>query len=88
MLRILITIETNTHWEPLNNFDKVAAGIFRRQKAEQRSRGAREILDRPLVIATEGINVNADRLSRTHVFQLRFLEIGGFWINSNAWPRR
>jgi len=46
MLRVLIAIETNPHWEPLNDFDKVAAGIFGRQKAEQRSSGARKILDR------------------------------------------
>src|SRR6266566_66853 len=66
MLRILITIETNPHWEPLNNFDKVAAGIFRRQKAEQCSRGARQILDRPLVVATERINMNFHSLTRAH----------------------
>jgi hypothetical protein len=34
MLRLLLGIETNPHWEPLNDFDKVAAGIFRWQKAE------------------------------------------------------
>src|SRR5207244_12290566 len=75
MLRILITIETNPHWEPLNNFDKVAAGIFRRQKAEQCSRGAREILDRPLVVATERINMNFHSLTREHIFELSFLEV-------------
>src|SRR5207302_4141795 len=75
MLRILITIETNPHWEPLNNFDKVAAGIFRRQKAEQCSRGAREILDRPLVVATERINMNFHSLTRAHVFEQSFLEV-------------
>src|SRR5437016_12016534 len=75
MLRILITIETNPHWEPLNNFDKVAAGIFRRQKAEQCSRGAREILDRPLVVATERINMNFHSLTRAHIFELSFLEV-------------
>src|SRR6266404_7595373 len=75
MLRILITIETNPHWEPLNNFDKVAAGIFRRQKAEQCSCGAREILDRPLVVATERINMNFHSLTRAHIFELSFLEV-------------
>src|SRR5256884_9143999 len=75
MLRILVGIETNPHWEPLNNFDKVAAGIFRRQKAEQCSRGAREILDRPSVVATERINMNFHSLTRAHIFELSFLEV-------------
>src|SRR6267143_4384128 len=75
MLRILVAIETNPHWEPLNDFDKVAAGIFRWQKAEQRSRGAWEILDRPSVVATERINMDVHRLTRAHVFELSFLEV-------------
>src|SRR5260370_31938135 len=75
MLRILVGIETNPHWEPLNDFDKVAAGIFRGQKAEQRSGGARKILDRTSVVATERINMNVHRLTRAHVFELSFLEV-------------
>src|SRR5437899_5781635 len=75
MLRILVGIETNPHWKPLNYFDKVAAGIFRRQKAEQRTGGAWEILDRPAVVATERINMNVHRLTRAHVFELSFLEV-------------
>src|SRR5260370_7300905 len=75
MLRILVGIETNPHWEPLNNFDKVAAGIFRWQKAEQGSGGTREILDRPSVVATERINMNVHRLTRTHVLELGFFEV-------------
>src|SRR6266849_5443468 len=75
MLRILVGIETNPHWKPLNYFDKVAAGIFRRQKAEQRSGGAREILDRPSVVATERINMNVHGLTRAHVFELSFFEV-------------
>src|SRR5215470_4523311 len=75
MLRILVGIETNPHRKPLNDFNKVAAGIFRWQKAEQRSGGAREILDRPSVVATERINMNVDRLTRAHVFELSFLEV-------------
>src|SRR5712691_1276083 len=75
MLRILVGIETNPNWEPLNDFDKVAAGIFRWQKAEQRSGGAREILDLPSVVATERINMNVHRLTRAHVFELSFLEV-------------
>src|SRR5215469_2865827 len=75
MLRVLISIETNPHWESLNNFDKVAAGILRRQKADQCSRGAREILDRPWVVATERINMNFHSLTRAHIFELSFLEI-------------
>src|SRR5262250_3723530 len=75
MLRILVGIETNPHWEPLNDFDKVAAGIFRRQEAKQRSCGAREILDDPAVVATERINMNVHRLTRAHVFELSFLEV-------------
>src|SRR5229473_4774320 len=75
MLRILVGIETNPHWEPLNNFDKVAAGIFRGQKAEQGSGGTREILDRPSVVATESVNMNVHRLTRTHVLELGFFEV-------------
>src|SRR5499425_3027192 len=75
MLRILVGIETNPHWEPLNDFDKVAAGIFRRQETEQRSCGAREILDGPAVVATERINMNVHRLTRAHVFELSLLEV-------------
>src|SRR5229473_6027750 len=75
MLRILVGIETNPHWKPLHYFDKVAAGIFRRQKAEQRSGGAREILDRPSVVATERINMNVHGLTRAHVFELSFFEV-------------
>src|SRR6266436_842020 len=75
MLRVLIAIEANPHREPLNDFDKVAAGVFRRQEAEQRSRGARKILDRPSVVATERINMNVHRLTRAHVLELGFLEV-------------
>src|SRR5260370_18279262 len=75
MLRVLIAIETNPHWKPLNYFDKVAAGIFRRQKAEQRSGGARKVLDRTSVVATERINMNVHGLTRAHVFELSFLEV-------------
>ena len=63
MLRILIAIETNPYREPLNDFDKVAAGIFRRQQAEQGSGGAREILDRPSVVATESINMKCSQVN-------------------------
>src|ERR1700756_2439450 len=76
MLRILVGIETNPHWEPLNDFDKVAASIFRWQKTEQRSRGAREILDSPSVVATERINMDIHRLTRAHVYELSFFEVG------------
>src|SRR6266446_5595199 len=75
MLRVLIAIEANPHREPLNDFDKVAAGIFRRQKTKQRSGGAREVLDRTSVVATERINMNVHRLTRAHVFELSFLEV-------------
>src|SRR5215467_3666973 len=75
MLRILAGIETNPHWEPLNDFDKIAAGIFRWQKAEQRSGGAREILDGPSVVATERVNMDVYRLTRTHVLELGFFEV-------------
>src|SRR5438128_207780 len=49
--------------------------LLRRQKAEQCSRGAREILDRPLVVATERININFHSLTRAHIFELSFLEV-------------
>src|SRR6266566_2332798 len=75
MLRVLIAIEANPHREPLNDLDKVAAGIFRWQKAEQRSSGTGKILDRPSVVATERINMNVHRLTRAHVFELSFLEV-------------
>src|SRR5258708_12094592 len=75
MLRVLIAIEANPHREPLNDFDKVAAGVFRRQEAEQRSGGAREVLDRSSVVATERINMNVHRLARAHVFEMGFLEV-------------
>src|SRR5215468_6416578 len=75
MLRILVGIETNPHWEPLNDFDKVAASIFRWQKAEQRSCRAREIFDGPVVVAIERINMNVHGLPRAHVFQLSFFEV-------------
>src|SRR6266581_3253656 len=75
MLRVLIAIEANPHREPLNDLDKVAAGIFRWQKAEQRSSSTGKILDRPSVVATERINMNVHRLTRAHVFELSFLEV-------------
>src|SRR5437667_4637143 len=75
MLRVLIAIEANPHREPLNDFDKVAAGIFRRQKTKQRSGGARKVLDGTSVVATERINMNVHRLTRAHVFELSFLEV-------------
>src|SRR5258708_38356133 len=75
MVRVLVGIETNPHREPLNDFDKVAAGVFRRQKTEQRSGGARKIVDRPSVVATERVNMNVHRLTRAHVFELSFLEV-------------
>src|SRR5260370_40079412 len=75
MLRVLIAIKANPHWKPLNDFDKVAAGIFRRQKTKQGSGGARKVLDRTSVVATERINMNVHGLTRAHVFELSFLEV-------------
>src|SRR5260370_1758800 len=75
MLRVLIAIKANPHWKPLNDFDKVAAGIFRRQKTKQGSGGARKVLDRTSVVATERINMNVHGLTGAHVFELSFLEV-------------
>jgi hypothetical protein len=77
VLSVLIATDTNSHGQPLHHFDKVATGIVGRQEGEQRPRGAGEIFDCALVIATEGIHKDAHGLTRAHVLKLGFLEICG-----------
>src|SRR5215469_13469508 len=72
---VLVRIKADTNRKPLHDFDKVSAGVFRRQQTEQGSRGAREILDRSSVVATERVNMDVHRLSRTHVLELGFFEV-------------
>src|SRR6266481_655715 len=77
MLGILIAVETNPHGQPLHVFEKVAAGILERQKAEQRSGGARQIFDSALVIPPKCIHMDTHGLTWAHVLKLSFLEVGG-----------
>src|SRR6516165_10441137 len=62
VLQILVRIESNTDRQTLNHFHEIATGVFRWQKAEQRSSGAREIFNGSVDITIECIDVNADGL--------------------------
>ncbi len=58
------------------DLDEVAGGVFRREGAEARARSHLDGIDLAGQVKLRiGIHVDADLLSRTHVFQLRLLEI-------------
>src|SRR5437016_324330 len=62
VLRILIFIEPNPHGESLHYLHVIPGRVFRREKAEQRTGSARQTLHFALVVASEGIHSNGDRL--------------------------
>src|SRR5437016_158012 len=78
LLRVLLLVDRDADRHALDNLHEVAGRVFRWQQAEARSGRRREALDVRLeVMAAVGINFNHGGLSRTHVFQLRLLEIRG-----------
>ena len=76
MLRVLVVIEPNSHREPLHHFHVVPGGIFWGKQTKQRAGGPGKALDFTLVVVPKGVHTNGDRLSRSHPFELRLLEVG------------
>ncbi len=76
MVRVLPGFEQKPHGQPLHDFDVVAGGVFRRQKADAIAAYAGHTLDVAAMISGEGIDVNGDQFAPMHAGQLRLLEVG------------
>ena len=78
LAQILSAVKRYPDWEPLHNFDVVAGRVLWGKQIVKRPRRAGHVLDVPVEVTPERINVNRDRLTRTHPGELRFLEIRGY----------
>src|SRR5207302_688830 len=67
MRGILVFIEPNPHGESLDNFHVVPGRIFRREQAEKRTGCARQALHSTLIVASESVDADGDRLARASV---------------------
>src|SRR5260370_39023707 len=70
-------VEQDPYRQPLHDLYVVAGRVFRRKQVVKRSR-ARHVFDVSFEIAPERIDMNRDRLTRTHPGELGFLEICGY----------
>src|SRR6266566_3662934 len=76
MIRVLTGIENNLHWHSLNNFDEVARRVFGWQQREARARGGGDAVDLAReFLPADRIDLHSHALARTHVLQLRLLEV-------------
>src|SRR5262249_59854136 len=58
--------------------DVVAGRVFRGKQIIKRPRRPGHVFDMPLEVTPEGINMNRNRLTRSHPGKLGFLEIRGY----------
>src|ERR1700747_2981223 len=72
---ILVLVEANTYRKPLYDLHVIASRVLRRKKAEHRAGGTRKILNRSIVIAVEGVDVDRHTFAGAHVVELYFFEI-------------
>src|SRR5262249_46559399 len=77
MLRVLILVEANPHRKALHHFDVVSGRVFGWKQAEHGTSRSRKTLNRSLVVAAERVHSDRDRLTRSHVFELRLFEVCG-----------
>src|ERR1700683_413834 len=77
MLGILAGVELDSHRQALHHLHVVTGGVLGRQQAEAIAARTRQVPDVALVVAAEGINVDADSLTTMHSRELRLLEISG-----------
>src|SRR5258708_18977291 len=77
MVLILPLVDTDSYGNALHDFYIVARGILRRQQAEAGAGCASDGIDRAVVVAPVGVDADLHPLADLHVFQLRFLEVGG-----------
>ena len=77
VLRVLTIFENDFDRDSLDDLHIISRGILRRQDAVTRSAGACDVQDVAVIIAAVGIHVNLHGLAGAHIFQLRFLEVGG-----------
>ena len=71
-----LLIEHDLDWDALNDLDKIAGGVLRRQQAESGPTAGLDAID----MATEnapriGVNIDVDRLARAHFANLDFLKV-------------
>src|SRR6266852_105875 len=76
-IAVLALFENNLHWNPLNDLDVVAGGIFRRQHAEKRTRRTGYAVHVTPIGTAVRVNFDSYRLSHPHMLELTLLEIGG-----------
>src|SRR5579864_2183807 len=70
-------IERNAHRHALNDLGEVARGVFRRDHTEYRTGARRQALDMAVEgFARQHIGDDRRRLTRYHVRELVFLEVG------------
>src|ERR1700677_3038376 len=77
VLFVLILVEPDSHGESLHHLHVVSGGVLGREQAEQRTGGARKVLNPSLVITPESVDPDCHSLTRTHVFELSFFEVCG-----------
>ena len=77
MLRILATVNVNADWKTLHDFYVVAAGVFRRKKAEERPGRTCHVFNCAAIVAAEAVDVDGDGLAGVHAAELCFLEVRG-----------
>src|ERR1700735_63745 len=75
VIGILSWVELDSHRQALHHLHVVAGRVFGRQQAEAIAARTRQVPDVALVVATEGIDVDADALATMHPRELRLLEI-------------
>src|SRR5215471_12231826 len=76
MLRVLPFLKDDLDWYSLHHFDVVPGGVFGGQQAEERPGCTGDAEDMSIVGTAIGIDGDFHRLSRPHMLQLGFLEVG------------
>ena len=77
MIAVFAGFENDFHRHALDNFDIIAGRVFRRQKAELRTRGGRNAVDMAFVLAAASVSIyfNLHTLADAHLFELGLFEI-------------
>ena len=77
VIAVLAWFENDLYRDALHYFHVIARGIFGRQQASARAAGAGDAVHVAFVGAAVGVHLDFSGLAGAHVFQLRFLVIGG-----------
>src|SRR5450755_5185954 len=76
MVSVLALLENNSYRHALHHLHIISSRVFRREKAEARSRGSGKVIHMSAIIFPCSVSINRYCLSRLHLAQLGFLEIG------------